>query len=468
MNIAKNTLNCHNDIQLPTSVKNLQQYVNSFLEQHKKGNFSEVEKEIHTMVMEIEKEALETCLSEYDIDVPAISVSGEVYKKVVRCEKDYQSAAGVLRVSRSLYRKYSSTQTICPMELEAGIIEGHWTPAAARQGIWAVSHMTPQESEELFQEIANMTPSKSSLDRLPKKLGQLWESNFVDNQAIVRLDDKIPEEAVTVGISLDGVMVPMSKMKSSQGSNDDVVKSQYKEASCGTVSLYDAEGERLSTVQIGRMPESKKLTLKAQIKEELNNLLNQNPNLNIVKLADGAKDNWGFLEKEISEGLSLLDFWHMSEHIKEAFDAAYKDNISKSKAQFEKYKSILKNDVEGVEKLIRCLIHLRGKFPRRKVISSTLQYIRNNKHRMKYAEALEQNLPIGSGIVEASCKTLVTQRLKRSGMRWQQHGGQSILSFRALIKSSRFEKAWEHITLKYKGEIEMPENILAFPRKNNG
>jgi hypothetical protein len=463
--MKRNTMSAPiNSISGLPSMEKLQNFVQTFQEKNQKASFADVEKQLHKMVMNIEKEALETCLSEYDIDVPAICVDGEIYKKVVRCDQDYQSAAGLLRITRSLYRVNNDEKTICPLELKAGIIEGYWTPAAARQSIWAVAHMTPKESEELFKEIGNMEPSKSSLDRLPKKLGDLWESTFVENQAIVRLDEKIPEEAVTVAVCLDGVMIPMSKV---DDNNDSEMSAQYKEASCGTISLYDKDGERLSTIQIGRMPEHKKATLKLQLKEELDRLLEKRPSLNIVKLADGAKDNWDFLENEIVKGVSILDFWHMSEYVKEAFDAAYPNDASKSKGQFEKYKTILKEDKKGVDKLIRCLLNLRDAHPKSTAISDTLKYIRNNKHRMGYAAALESNLPIGSGVVEASCKTLVTQRMKRSGMRWQMHGGQSILSFRSLIKSNRYDKSWELISLKYRGIVEMPKNILKFPIKKH-
>jgi hypothetical protein len=62
----------------------------------------------------------------------------------------------------------------------------------------------------------------------------------------------------------------------------------------------------------------------------------------------------------------------------------------------------------------------------------------HNQHRMKYAEAKEKNYPIGSGIAEAACKTLVGHRLKRSGMSWQSDGGQGVLTLRSLVKSQQF------------------------------
>ena len=61
---------------------------------------------------------------------------------------------------------------------------------------------------------------------------------------------------------------------------------------------------------------------------------------------------------------------------------------------------------------------------------------------MRYADLQARNLPIGSGVVEAAWKTLVSQRLKRAGMRWRTEGGQAILTFRALCQSARFARAW--------------------------
>jgi hypothetical protein len=62
---------------------------------------------------------------------------------------------------------------------------------------------------------------------------------------------------------------------------------------------------------------------------------------------------------------------------------------------------------------------------------------------MRYAQTKARPLPIGSGVGEAACKPLVTQRLKRSGLRWRHEGGQGILTFRALVQSGRFDHGWQ-------------------------
>ena len=113
-------------------------------------------------------------------------------------------------VMRTLYRRgRGEERTLCPLELRAGIIEGRWTPLAARQAAFVVAHLTPQEGEDLFRELGNMTPSKSSLDRLPKQLSEHWEGERMRFEAALRAQERVPSQAVTVAVSLDGVMVPM-------------------------------------------------------------------------------------------------------------------------------------------------------------------------------------------------------------------------------------------------------------------
>ena len=311
----------------------------------------------------------------------------------------------------------------------------------------------------MLRELGNMTPSKSSLDRLPKALSARWEAQRESFEASLRKSAEVPEEAVTVAVSLDGVMVPMKHDGTKHES------AGYREAGCATLSFYDAEGERLDTVRMARMPEPKKHTLKTTLGAELDAVLDQRPRLSVVKLADGAKDNWTYLRDALPEGVELIDFFHAAEQLKGAFDAAYGDADPKATAQFHKHRHILRHDPEGVARVIRALLHLRSKYPRRERIAQVLGYFRRNRSRMRYAQAKAQHLPIGSGVVEAACKTLATQRLKRSGMRWRHAGGQAILTLRALVQSQRFDPAWALLSSTYRREVHFPDNVLAFPRQ---
>ena len=124
-------------------------------------------------------------------------------------------------------------------------------------------------------------------------------------------------------------------------------------------------------------------------------------------------------------------------------------------AEFEKQRHVLLEDYKGVEKVIRSLVHLDVSAPKKDCPRT-----RRNRHRMRYTALKEQGLPIGSGVTEAACKTLATQRMKRSGMRWGEQGGQAILSFRALVQSNRFERAWTLLAHTYKAEVTTLDNVV--------
>jgi hypothetical protein len=429
------------------------------------------EQELHRLFVAAEREALGHELSRFDLDVPVVEVEGERHHRVLRCETTYNSAAGPVRVERSLYRPAQGGHAVCPLELRAGIIEGAWTPLAAKQATWVVAHLTPQEGAELFTLLGNMTPSKSTLDRLPKALSVPWETQRPRFEATLRQQEEIPHEAVAMAVSLDGVMAPMKdgQRQAKRTHARAMGKSPsgpagYQEVGCATVSYYDRHGERLCTRRLARMPEPNKATLKSQLTAEVMGALIQRPDLRVVKVADGAPDNWSYLGETLPFGVEVLDFYHAAEHLGAALGAAYGEGTPTYQERVETLSEVLRDEPRGVDKVVGALCRLRMRYPRRQAIHTALSYFRDHRHRMRYADLRAQNLPIGSGVVEAACKTLVSQRLKRSGMRWRMAGGQAILTFRALCQSERFERAWPLLVTTYKRSVTLPWKVIAFSK----
>lgn len=431
------------------------------------------ERDLHELVAAVECEVMAEELARFDIDEPFIVVNGTVYHNVIRCEETYFGSAGNIRVERSLYSsRQAGERALCPMELRAGIIEGRWTPLAAKQASWVVAHLTPGEGEQLFEMLGSMKPSKSSLDRMPKKLSERWEQARESFEAELREQERVPDEAVAMAVSLDGVLVPMKdgdrQEKREQAQTDGKQTkgpSGYKEVGCGTVSFYDEDGNRLCTRRMARMPEHKKTTLKEMLTAEVHAALAERPDLDVVKMADGARDNWTYLSKELDvPGHEVVDFFHACEHLNNALIAAYGETHPKKHSQYEKFKTVLRDEVDGGEKVIRSLVHLRDKHPRRKKIAQELGYFRRNRHRMNYAELKDANLPIGTGVTEAACKTLATQRMKRSGMRWRHPGGQAILTFRSAVQSDRFDRFWNILAETYKADFHIADNVIPLHR----
>ena len=439
-------------------------------------DFERFEGELHELFAVAERALLAHELEQLDVDRPAVTIAGQRYHRVLRSTATYTSASG------SGYR----AAHLVPRRLRAGsgsagVAGGHHRgPLDAAGG--APSELSGGSSDapggaDTLRELGNMSPSKSSLDRLPKLLSSRWEEHRAEFEEVLRAERSVPCAATTVAVSLDGVMAPMkdgarqAKRAATRAEGRPTKgPAGYREVGCGTVSYYDCEGERLSTLRLGRMPEAKKATLKEMLSAEVNAALEQRPDLRLVKLADAAPDNWSYLGElaaQADSSTELIDFFHAAEQLKAATDAAYGENDARGRAQYEKYRHLLRHEPGGVERVIRGLRYLRGKHPRRQRIRQVLGYFRRNRHRMGYAEAAQRGLPIGSGVMEAACKTLATERLKRSGMRWREAGGQAILTLRGWAQSDRFSAAWSLLSKTYRTEVSVPDDIIESARSTD-
>ena len=119
--------------------------------------------------------------------------------------------------------------------------------------------------------------------------------------------------------------------------------------------------------------------MKTMLSAELDTVLGRRPDLQVVTVADGAHDNWRYLDVLAPEATAVVDFYHAAEQLKSALDARYGENDARGRAQFHKLRHLLLDDPDGVEKVIRALDYQRKKFPRRTRIGEVLRYFRRNR-----------------------------------------------------------------------------------------
>ena len=436
-------------------------------------SFADFERELHERMMEAERDIVAGEMARLDLDVDAVVIAGKVHRRVLRQSQTYMTSAGEVVVERTLYkdRKDEDGRCVSPMELVLGIIGDFWTPRAAQQALWVVTQMTPRKSAELFERVGGMTPSKSSLGRLPKVLAERWEDNREAFEAALRDGLQIPEGAVSIAVSLDGVLAPIdgannpTDVRAKAAAEGWVSKGPagYREASCATVSFCDAKGDLLGAIRMARAPETKKATLKTMLTAETTAILARRPDLKLVKVADGAADNWAYLSSDaLPSGEEAVDFFHAGEHLHAAIATVYGDGTHETQFRYATLRDTLRDEDGGVDKIIRALKHLASKHPRKTSLATELAYFRKHKKRMRYMELQSKGLMIGSGVVEAACKTLVTQRLKQSGMRWSVSGAQAILTPRGWDHSDRFDEAWALIAATFEVEVTVLANVIAF------
>lgn len=212
--------------------------------------------------------------------------------------------------------------------------------------------MTPYEAEVVIAGFGGRKPSRSSLDRLPEQVSARWEARREEFEHRVRQQETVPKEAATVAASLDGIMVPLREEEAPLGQGAERQRRiAYHEASCGTVSIHDQEGGRLDTIFFGRMPESKKPTLHGELEAEVADILTAMQTPRLVFVADGAAENWRIADEIIDKlrnggqlcskapVFRIVDFWHASQHLKNALDAAYAlEEPTRARAEHERLK----------------------------------------------------------------------------------------------------------------------------------
>ena len=234
----------------------------------------------------------------------------------------------------------------------------------------------------------------------------------------------------------------VSKKAMSMDSTSVLIREKgWKHATAATVSTYDAGGKRLDTVYIGRMPEKGKTQAKRLLEKEVEAITKKHEFKYIVCIADGARDLWLFFRKEYPNAIHVIDFFHVCEHLSKLSELFFKDS-SDAKAWYKKHRTILKEDPNGASKVIRAVRYRRSKTKENPEIEAELKYLQRNRRKMNYFELQQNKLPIGSGVVEATCKNLIGARMKKSGMRWTINGGQTVLTLRSLILSNRWEHFW--------------------------
>ena len=390
-------------------------------------------------------------------------LDGAVYYCAGKSAGELMSSFGRVRYERSQYRR-RNCGSVFPADARFGLIGEFWSPLAARQGSLSLSLVPVKDCEGLFQELGGMQPSATALNNLATTMGSAWDVVQVGALEAIQIEEGIPAEAVTMAVAVDGSMLGMRKEKGAPGQGNTPRPAGFREASSGTISLYDAAGTCLRTVCYGRMPEAGKVSLKGDVVAEAEHCLRLRPDLQVVFIADGAPDNWSFCEKAFPGATQVLDCWHALQHLKEALDAAYGEGSPEAWHRFEKLRETLKEGEDGIGKVIRALRRLAKKHPRRKPITRVLNFFKKQQHRMRYAEVHARGMPIGSGAVESSNKVLIKTRMKGAGMRWSENGtGQPILTFRALWKSGRFDAAWRQISRA----LEPPEFEFRSRQRHN-
>jgi hypothetical protein len=163
----------------------------------------------------------------------------------------------------------------------------------------------------------------------------------------------------------------------------------------------------------------------------------------VTILGDGAKWIWGIADEHFPGATQIVDLYHAREHLGTVAKLLH-GSTSNKRAQ--EWLSARRDELDAgdVQNIIAALSRLRPSDKAiRKEVKNEMEYFRRNAKRMRYAEFRSRGLFVGSGVVEAGCKTVIGQRLKLSGMHWTVKGANAIIALRCCQMSNRWEEFWE-------------------------
>jgi hypothetical protein len=425
-------------------------------------NYREVEETVAERSAEIERSSHQAMLQALDIDAPRVVIEDRVYRQVLRGESTYHCMAGDIVITRSLYRECGTHhgRTEDPVSLRAGVVGDGWLPLTAQAMAYQLQRGTSRDAEDSAQQMQRLPYSRSSFERVGHLVGELYTTSHAEIEDTLIRTFEVPNEAASVSVSVDRVSLPMEEPRKRpvgrprKDAPKNPISRNYRMAWCGTLTFHDSRGEALHTIRYGRMPKDSPVELAQSLVGDVMIALEQRPDLKVAMLADGAHENWELLGNAMAEFLpgkevqQILDLWHVLEKLGAAARVMHrKENAG---AELSRWRLMLLNSKSAAARILEELkssgkenVKIGDNQPVREAIT----YLTNHASRMDYASARRSGLPLGSGNVEATCKSLVEMRMKRSGSRWKEHTGAHIMHLRALALSDRWDQAI-HLTLE--------------------
>jgi hypothetical protein len=355
-----------------------------------------------------------------------------------------------------------------PLHVRLGIEAGGATPLLAERVARRAVDGSQQEVRQWLQSEHGLRWSNDRLRRVLRAFRRTAVAFRAEAQQgrllqwLAQAERSRGRHRPVLAVGRDGVLVPI------RGHG-------YQEASAATVAVYDRRGKRLGTVYLGQMPEAHQATLSDDLTALVTAVLRQwpGPPPRLVYLTDKGQAPEDYYRRVLRRlphprhpGRRLgwewvLDFFHVCGYVAKLREALFGAG---GYGWFGRMRHWLRHRDQGVAHILRSAVqHYHRRRPAKaaqEAFWKAYRYLRRHRRWMDYARYRRLGLPIGSGVTEAACKTVFTQRLKRSGMRWHKESGQVIVDLRVLYLSG----VWQEVVHKDLQARPLPETVSSQPQ----
>jgi hypothetical protein len=365
-------------------------------------------------------------------------------------DKEVLTILGPVSYRRSMFQCPACQSTRYPGDEQLDLVGTTRSPGLRRMMARAGSRSTFKEGRDDLKIYAGIEVSAKDIERVAEGMGQQMEAWASQERKEILQDypQLRPEKTLPIlYISYDGTGVPMTreellrrKGKQADGS------ATTREAKLGcifTQTTTDARGFPVrdpdATSFVGAIESAEDFGWRIYGEAVRRGLFKAQ---RVVVLADSAQWIKNLAQMHFPEAKLIIDLYHARQHVSELCKTLFIRNEKKISHQRVRWWTDL--DDGKVEKIIRqAQQHLPEEVEAKKKAEVEIHYLEKNTESMRYAEFRAQGLFVGSGVVEAGCKTVIGQRLKQSGMEWSVRGANAIISLRCILTSGRFEDYWE-------------------------
>jgi hypothetical protein len=344
----------------------------------------------------------------------------------------------------------SCNQTRYPGDEQLDVVDTTRSPGTRRMMARAGSRSTFKESHDDLKIYAAIEVSAKDVERVAEGIGADME-RWSQKQREALIEQDIPVQAQKtvpiMYISYDGTGVPMiaSELEGRKGKQPDgSAKTREMKLGCVfTQTTTDAKGFPIrdpeTTTFVGAIEPAEQFGKRIYAEAVRRGLLNAEK---VVVLGDGAEWIKNLTELHFPEAIQIVDLYHTREHVSDLCKILFAPDVDEVvKYRIRWWTHLDKGNVKTIAK------QAQAKMPEdpkeKENAEKEIAYLIKNKERMQYAEFRAQGLFVGSGVIEAGCKTVIGTRLKQSGMEWSVRGANAITSLRCMFVSGRFEEYWE-------------------------
>lgn len=363
-------------------------------------------------------------------------------------EKTVRTVLGPVRLRRTRQCCDSCGTWRVPEDIVLDVIRTGFSPGIRRMMAKCGATVCFDKAREFIDHLAGIRVTAKDVERIAEATGQdIARREKEKIKALMDGQDVESNETPSIlYIATDGTGVPVLR-RETQGrkgkAEDGIARTrEVKLAAIFTQTYTDKEGKPIrdkgSTTYVGKVESVE--TFGPRLYHEACRR-GANKAQQLVVLGDGAPWIWNLADEQFPGAIQIVDFYHAKEHLGDVARILFPDDQGSREAWL---KTISDNLWEGMMTSVLDELHaLRVRGKKKDLVNKTMEYFEKNKDRMRYGYFRREGLFIGSGIVEAGCKSLIGGRLKQSGMHWTVRGANDIIALKCCIESGTFEDYWE-------------------------